>query len=231
MTGAAPPDYAGPVSRGLAYGLDTFLVAVAFTGGVVVTGLIASVIGTRAHDLVRAAGAAYLLVLPILFAFYCAVFWALAGRTPGMALVGVRVVAPAARHGFRRWSGESFWPTFRWAPPGHWLTADTRACMTRWPGPPWYASSLRCRRTGSTASRPLRSGTVRWHPPSRTDEVNAGPQHPSLHIGLLSSGIISAVSGPNGDYPNRVMCYPDNATTLCVKRVARGHAGRGSHAC
>jgi uncharacterized RDD family membrane protein YckC len=58
----------------------------------VVAGLIASVIGTRAHDLVRVAGSAYLLVLPMLFAFYCTVFWALAGRTPGMAVLGVRVV-------------------------------------------------------------------------------------------------------------------------------------------
>jgi uncharacterized RDD family membrane protein YckC len=93
MTGAATPEYAGPVSRTLAYGFDTVLVAVTFTGGVVVTGLIASVVGARAHALVVAAGAAYLLVLPILFAFYCTVFWALAGRTPGMALLGVRVVA------------------------------------------------------------------------------------------------------------------------------------------
>jgi uncharacterized RDD family membrane protein YckC len=93
MTGTTPPEYAGPISRAIAYGLDTVLVAVAFTGGVVVAGLIASVIGTRAHDLVRAASTAYLLVLPMLFAFYCTVFWALAGRTPGMAVLGVRVVA------------------------------------------------------------------------------------------------------------------------------------------
>ena len=54
---------------------------------------VASVVGARAHALVVAVGAAYLLVLPILFALYCTVFWALAGRTPGMALLGVRVVA------------------------------------------------------------------------------------------------------------------------------------------
>jgi uncharacterized RDD family membrane protein YckC len=93
MTGTAPPEYAGPVSRTIAYGLDTFLVAVTFTGGVVVVGLIASVIGAHARDLVRAAASAYLVLLPLLFALYCAVFWALAARTLGMALVGVRVVA------------------------------------------------------------------------------------------------------------------------------------------
>ena len=97
MTGTAPTEYAGPVSRTIAYGLDTFLVAVTFTGGVVVVGLIASVISTRAHDLVRAAAAAYLVVLPILFALYCAVLWALTARTLGMALVGVRVVATSGR--------------------------------------------------------------------------------------------------------------------------------------
>src|SRR5690242_4742707 len=93
MTGTAPTEYAGPVSRTIAYGLDLFLVAVTFTGGVVVLGVITSAIGARVHNLVLVAASAYLLVLPALFALYCTVFWALAGRTLGMALVGVRVVA------------------------------------------------------------------------------------------------------------------------------------------
>jgi len=93
MTDAAPHQYSGPVSRAIAYGLDTFIVAVGFTAAAVVTGMIASVIGAKAHDLARAAASAYLLVLPALLAFYCALFWALAGRTPGMALLGIRVVA------------------------------------------------------------------------------------------------------------------------------------------
>lgn len=93
MTGTAPPEYAGPISRAIAYGLDTVLVAVAFTGAAVVIGMIASVIGAQAHDLVRAGVSAYVMVLPMLLALYCTAFWALAGRTPGMALLGVRVVA------------------------------------------------------------------------------------------------------------------------------------------
>jgi uncharacterized RDD family membrane protein YckC len=93
MTGTDPPEYAGPVSRAIAYGLDAVIVVVALTSVAVVIGLIASVIGAQARELVRAAASAYLLVLPMLLALYCAVFWALTGRTPGMALVGVRVVA------------------------------------------------------------------------------------------------------------------------------------------
>src|SRR5689334_18291566 len=93
MTDSAAPEYAGPVSRAIAYGVDAVIVAVSFTGAAVVFGMIASFVGAQAHDLARAAASAYLLILPLLLAFYCATFWALAGRTPGMALLGVRVVA------------------------------------------------------------------------------------------------------------------------------------------
>jgi uncharacterized RDD family membrane protein YckC len=94
MTTAVPGDPAGPVSRTLAYALDALIVAVSFTGGATVAGLIASVIGSQAHDLARAAASAYLLALPAMFALYNTLFWTLAGRTPGMALLGLRVVAP-----------------------------------------------------------------------------------------------------------------------------------------
>ena len=87
-----PREYAGPVSRTIAYVLDTLTVAVLFTGGAVVAGMIASVIGAQAHELASAAASAYLLVLPAMFAVYNALFWALAGRTPGMAVLGLRVV-------------------------------------------------------------------------------------------------------------------------------------------
>jgi uncharacterized RDD family membrane protein YckC len=92
MTTFVAGAYAGPVSRTIAYALDALIVAVLFTGGATVAGMIASVIGAQAHDLVRAATSAYLLVLPAMFAFYCTLFWALAGRTPGMAVLGLRVV-------------------------------------------------------------------------------------------------------------------------------------------
>jgi uncharacterized RDD family membrane protein YckC len=89
---AAATRYAGPVSRAIAYVGDALIVAVTFTAGTVVFGLIASVIGAQAQDLARAITSAYLLLLPASLATYNLLFWGLAGRTPGMALVGVRVV-------------------------------------------------------------------------------------------------------------------------------------------
>lgn len=97
MTAAAAREYAGPVSRALAYLLDTLVVAVLFTGGAAIARMVTSAIGTRWHDLALAATAARLLLLPALFAAYCALFWALAGRTPGMAVLGLRVVATRPR--------------------------------------------------------------------------------------------------------------------------------------
>ena len=92
MIRPAAPEYAGPVSRTIAYVLDALVVAMLFTGGAVLAGMIASFIGGKAHDLARAAASAYLVLLPAMLALYCVLFWALAGRTPGMAVLGLRVV-------------------------------------------------------------------------------------------------------------------------------------------
>jgi uncharacterized RDD family membrane protein YckC len=97
MTTHLPNEYAGPVSRAIAFALDALVVAILFAGGAVVGGLIASVLGIGKRDLLRAAVAACLLVLPAVLAAYSAAFWALAGRTPGMALLGLRVVATGRR--------------------------------------------------------------------------------------------------------------------------------------
>lgn len=97
MRDPVPRDYAGPVSRMIAYGVDALVVALLFIGGTLVTGLMASFIGAQARDLARAAASAYLLVLPAMLAVYSTLFWALAGRTPGMALLGLRVVATNRR--------------------------------------------------------------------------------------------------------------------------------------
>jgi uncharacterized RDD family membrane protein YckC len=97
MTTPAPREYAGLVSRAIAYLLDAFVVAVLFTGGAAITGMITSVIGARLHDLALTVASAGLVLLPALLATYCALFWALAGRTPGMALMGLRVVATRPR--------------------------------------------------------------------------------------------------------------------------------------
>jgi uncharacterized RDD family membrane protein YckC len=93
MSTPAPREYAGPVSRAVAYLMDAFVVAVLCTGAAATAALITSVMGERLHDVALAAASAGLAVLPALLATYFAVFWALAGRTPGMAVLGLRVVA------------------------------------------------------------------------------------------------------------------------------------------
>ena len=97
MSTPAPPEYAGLVSRAVAYVMDALVVAVVFTGGAAITGMITSVMGARLHDLTTAVASAFLVVLPALLATYFAVFWALAGRTPGMAVLGLRVVPTRPR--------------------------------------------------------------------------------------------------------------------------------------
>jgi uncharacterized RDD family membrane protein YckC len=97
MTTTVETEYAGPVSRMIAYGLDAAIVSVLFTGATVALSMMASFIGAEAQRLALAATSAYLVVLPAMLAIYCAVFWQLAGRTPGMAVLGLRVVAVRAR--------------------------------------------------------------------------------------------------------------------------------------
>ena len=88
-----PPRYAGPVSRTIAYGLDALIVAVSFATGATIAGLLTSVMGARIHDATQTVTTALVVLLPALLATYSALFWALAGRTPGMALLGLRVIA------------------------------------------------------------------------------------------------------------------------------------------
>jgi uncharacterized RDD family membrane protein YckC len=88
---------AGPVSRGIAWVLDIFIVAIIFTGTAVVAGIVAAFVGAHARDLTRAVVSAYLILLPAMLACYYALFWVLVGRTPGMALLGLRVVATGRR--------------------------------------------------------------------------------------------------------------------------------------
>ncbi|GAB1693604.1 RDD family protein [Krasilnikovia sp. M28-CT-15] len=97
MTHPDGGEFAGPVSRTIAYVLDILLVATVFSGGVLITILIGAVVVPSDPDLLRLTASAYLLLLPPTLALYNAVFWALAGRTPGMALLGLRVVAISGR--------------------------------------------------------------------------------------------------------------------------------------
>ncbi|WP_433291774.1 RDD family protein [Actinoplanes sp. CA-030573] len=88
----SPAGFAGVVSRTVAYVLDALTVSILSAGGAAATNMIASVIGADAHDVAQALTTAFLVGLPAVFALYCTAFWGLTGRTPGMALVGVRVV-------------------------------------------------------------------------------------------------------------------------------------------
>jgi len=92
MVTASPAGFAGIVSRTVAYVVDALTVSIVSAGTATGMSLIASVVGSDARDLARTLTAAYLVALPAVFALYCTVFWGLTGRTPGMALAGVRVV-------------------------------------------------------------------------------------------------------------------------------------------
>jgi uncharacterized RDD family membrane protein YckC len=97
MTEPAHLEYAGFVSRAVAFLVDVFLVAVIATGGLVVVQLFGAVLGGQVQELLRGVVRGLVVALPALFALYNTAFWALAGRTPGMALVGVRVVTTGGR--------------------------------------------------------------------------------------------------------------------------------------
>ncbi len=88
-------EYAGIVSRGIAFFLDALVVVVVCTIGFELVVTVLSNIGV-AHASVTfsANGIGYLSAIPVVFVAYCSASWVLAGRTPGMFLLGVRVVRP-----------------------------------------------------------------------------------------------------------------------------------------
>jgi uncharacterized RDD family membrane protein YckC len=92
MASASPVGFAGVVSRAVAYVVDALIISIVSAGTATGMSLIASILGSDAHELAKTLMTVYLAVLPAVFALYCAVFWGLTGRTPGMALAGVRVV-------------------------------------------------------------------------------------------------------------------------------------------
>jgi uncharacterized RDD family membrane protein YckC len=89
--------YAGAISRLLAYLVDALLLVAAATGTIATVALVAQVGGAPLEGLSRLLAATYALGLPTVFAAGCTLFWALAGRTPGMALLGLRVVTVDGR--------------------------------------------------------------------------------------------------------------------------------------
>jgi len=86
-----PTDRAGLVSRGVAFGLDALIVNLGFSGLAAIVALIASAFsgnGKGVSDLALAVGTAAWFALG---AFYLVGFWSLAGQTPGMRFLGIRL--------------------------------------------------------------------------------------------------------------------------------------------
>jgi uncharacterized RDD family membrane protein YckC len=97
----AVPD-AGVVSRGVAFAVDATVATVVSTLGLLLTRAVFAALGADVLD-ARGGSIAFLAAVPVVFAVYCAGFWALVDRTPGMMLLGLRVVAADGRSpGVRR---------------------------------------------------------------------------------------------------------------------------------
>jgi uncharacterized RDD family membrane protein YckC len=91
------PELAGIVSRAVAYVLDAVIVGIVAFGLMAGTQFVVTVVGMDGFGVATASHAVLLTALPALLAAYNVVFWGLTGRTPGMALVGVRVTSTAGR--------------------------------------------------------------------------------------------------------------------------------------
>jgi uncharacterized RDD family membrane protein YckC len=91
------PEYAGIVSRTVAYVVDALIVALLVNGTALGVALISAVFTTEVRDLVRDLLPLFFVLLPTVWALYSGIFWALAGRTPGMALLGLRVLTTSGR--------------------------------------------------------------------------------------------------------------------------------------
>jgi len=89
---------AGVVSRTAAYLLDGIVVTALTGGTALVVELLAVLAGRRPSGL----GRWVLVAIPAVLLVYQVGFWALAGRTPGMALVGIRMLGRAG--------GRPSWP-------------------------------------------------------------------------------------------------------------------------
>lgn len=88
-----PSELAGVVSRGAAFAIDAVVALVAATLGYQVALAALRVVGVvSTSSATDSTALAYVLSLPAVFAAYCAGFWALLGRTPGMMVFGLRVV-------------------------------------------------------------------------------------------------------------------------------------------
>jgi uncharacterized RDD family membrane protein YckC len=92
--------YAGIVTRGLALAFDALLATVVYVVGAALVGLVASFVGELRPPWVAAtiAGGAWFLLI----AAYFVCFWTTVGQTPGMRMLGVRVLHGNAPPGVAR---------------------------------------------------------------------------------------------------------------------------------
>jgi uncharacterized RDD family membrane protein YckC len=91
-----PGGYAGIVSRGIAFVVDGTGALVIYAVGFQFAFALAGVVGATPDVLTERSGVVgAVLALPVVFAVYCAGFWAIVGRTPGMMVLGLRVVKGA----------------------------------------------------------------------------------------------------------------------------------------
>jgi uncharacterized RDD family membrane protein YckC len=86
-----PTDRAGAVTRGLAFGLDVLIVNLGFSGLAAVAALIASAFTGNGNGVSNIALAAGTTLWFVLGSLYLVGFWSLAGQTPGMRFLGIRL--------------------------------------------------------------------------------------------------------------------------------------------
>jgi uncharacterized RDD family membrane protein YckC len=88
---AAPTNHAGAVSRVLAMVIDGVFVNLSFTVAAAAATLLATLFGGSGANVSSYAIAVGSTVWLIIGALYLIAFWSLAGRTPGMSFVGIRL--------------------------------------------------------------------------------------------------------------------------------------------
>jgi uncharacterized RDD family membrane protein YckC len=97
MIEPATARYAGVVSRGIAFGIDAFIVVMATAVAVAVVSVVASALNPNPRGLADVIVLALAVAPPVLLVLYDATLCALTGRTPGKALLGLRVVRTDGR--------------------------------------------------------------------------------------------------------------------------------------
>jgi uncharacterized RDD family membrane protein YckC len=87
-----PGNYAGFVSRSIAFGIDFVIVLLVCTAGVQFVRAVGSALGVDRFAEGQGGALAFGLSVPVVLVVYCAVLWTLVGRTIGMMALGLRVV-------------------------------------------------------------------------------------------------------------------------------------------